>query len=617
MSTSSRRVPGPLRDLPIFWKLLLPFLVLLLVVGSAGAFVIVRDLAQRSANALDEELTVRAIDARSLLHESELDLLESANYASNVEGMTEAMSRRDGSAATALLQSVIALKPGLKVVVATDDEGRGLAELGASGVDWSAAPPVREAIAAGGTRKVAGFVRAADRTLLVMVAPICAGAPCSPVGYAVVAEEAPAVAARIVAVATEGGHGEEDVTLYDLAGTVLTSTGRAPGPSTPGEGDVVQRRHDGLATSYTTFTLAGQRAGTVAVTIPAESAFTSVRGPAGRLIGLLLLAMGAAVALGAAISRLITRQLRALVQTSRALGAGDLSARAPVLSADEHGELAKVLNQMAEQLEAERASLEMQVEQRTEEIRLLLRDRTEFFAGLSHELRTPLAVIATQAEMLRDKQAADAIGVSAAQLLALINDILDLARAEAGSIDLHTESMSVAVAFDALATMVVRLGTAADVKVRVTKPGRLPAVKADPARLHQILVNLVDNAIKYTPSGGRVEVSAEREADHVRVTVLDTGVGIPEEVGDRVFEPFYRVPSTHPQRNQASSGLGLALARRTIEAHGGTIEWHARPEGGTAFSFTLPLARVSKRGKPLTPTNGHHAADHAVASAGS
>lgn len=590
MTGRTPRLPIGLRDLPIFWKLLLPFLVLLLVVGSAGAYVIVRDLTEKSANALREGLSVRAVDARALIHDSELDLLESANYASNLEGIADGVAARDGGAVTALLQSVLALKPDLAVVVAADAEGRGLAELGASGIDWTTTEPVRAALAAGGASKAAGFATSGDRTLMLMAAPICTGAPCAPIGYAVVGMDARDVAARLATLS------ESKVTLYDLDGRPLTADAAvAPIPQSVSGAEIVQRRRDDDATAYTTFTLAGRPAGLLAVTIPAESVFSSVRSPALRLIGVLLLAMLFAVLVGAAVSRFITRQLRALVQTSRELGAGDLTARAPVLSADEHGELAAVLNQMAEQLEAERASLELQVEQRTEEIRRLLRDRTEFFAGLSHELRTPLAVIATQAEMLQDRGASQAIGVSAAQLLELINDILELARAEAGSIDLQTEPVAIANAFDTLAPMLERLGAAAEVDVRVSAPRRLPWVLADAARLQQILVNLVDNAIKYTPPGGTVDVRATLEGELVRISVVDTGVGIPADVGDRVFEPFYRVPSTQPQRNQASSGLGLALVRRAVEAHGGTIEWHPVADGGTAFTFTLPVTKARGR----------------------
>jgi signal transduction histidine kinase len=604
ISPGTRSLPGPVRDLPIFWKLLLPFLMLLLIVGAAGAFVIVRDLTEKSAAALSEQLSVRALDARSLVHDSELDLLESANYASNLDGMVAAAERGNGAGVTALLGSVRALKTDLDAVVVTDRQGRALAELTESGVDWATTASVRAAIDGGGTTKTAGFVRVGERSLMIMVAPICSGAPCTPVGYAVVGIDSVRVAERVAAAAGDVEDAPKGVSLYDSDGASLATTGETqPAPQVFDAGDIVQRRHGDLASAYTAFTLAGRPAGVVAVTITADTAFSAVRGPALRLIAVLVVAMLAAVAVGAGVSRLILRQLRAVVQTSRELGAGRLSARAPVMSSDEHGELAAVLNQMAEQLEAERASLELQVEQRTEEIRRLLRDRTEFFAGLSHELRTPLAVIATQAEMLTDRGARDAIGGSAEQLLELINDILELARAEAGSMDLHTERVALADWFSELSPMLVRLGAAADVDVQVDIARRLPAVTADPARLRQILVNLVDNAIKYTPAGGRVTVNAASESNLVRVTVTDTGVGIPDDVGDRVFEPFYRVPSTSPQSNQSSSGLGLALVRRAVEAHGGTIEWRPVSGGGTAFTFTLKSVKSGRRSRTADPNH--------------
>jgi signal transduction histidine kinase len=269
---------------------------------------------------------------------------------------------------------------------------------------------------------------------------------------------------------------------------------------------------------------------------------------------------------------------------------------------------------MAEQLEAEHETLELQVNERTEEIRRLLADRTEFFAGLSHELRTPLAIIATQAEMLLAFpgdpstmiEAGDTIRASTAQLLELVNDILDLARADAGSIEVRLEPVSVEAVFDEVADMLVRLGAASGVDVYIERPTEALQLRSDRRRLREILVNLVGNAVKYTPAGGRVDVAAGAApgvVDIVDITVADTGVGIPLDVGDRVFDPFYRVPGNLPQRGQASSGLGLALTRRLVEALGGTIEWTPNHPSGTSFTVTLPREPIppprSRRREPL------------------
>jgi signal transduction histidine kinase len=134
------------------------------------------------------------------------------------------------------------------------------------------------------------------------------------------------------------------------------------------------------------------------------------------------------------------------------------------------------------------------------------------------------------------------------------------------------------------------LAARAGVKLQVKVRRDLTAVIADRQRLREIILNLVDNAVKYTPPGGRVVLAATNGDGRVEVSVTDTGVGIPDGVGDRIFEPFYRVKGNRTQRSEASSGLGLALTRRLVEAQGGTISFEPRPGGGTIFRFTVPAA---------------------------
>jgi two-component system phosphate regulon sensor histidine kinase PhoR len=128
-------------------------------------------------------------------------------------------------------------------------------------------------------------------------------------------------------------------------------------------------------------------------------------------------------------------------------------------------------------------------------------------------------------------------------------------------------------------------------------PPDLPAVRADRQRLREVIVNLVDNAAKYTPEGGSVDLSAAARNGSVVVSVKDTGVGIPPESGEFIFEPFYRVRGTRAQQGQASSGLGLALAKRVVEAQGGTISFESKVGKGTTFTFTLELAKRRRKRK--------------------
>lgn len=621
----------PLRNLPIFWKLLLPFLVLLLVVGTSGTFIMVRDLSSRSTQSLSEHLTLRAVEARSLIHDRELYLLESANYASNLNGMAASLRRTDSDATRHLLQSVVALKTDLRMIAATTPSGTSVVELvrpsaggepvqGAA-TDWATFEPIRRAVQRSDGSKTPGFVRLADRTLMVMVAPVCASAPpCDLAGFTIVGLDTAAIVKQSVREVSEVTGSPQEVTLFDQSQGVLASTSTTPPPplgAPPKTTEIEQRRATlggtRVVTAYTGFKLAGQPAGTIALTLPASSGATSAGPAAARLVALIVVAMLLAALAGAAVSSVILRQLRALVDTSRRLGEGQLSTRAPVLSEDEHGELAMTLNRMAEQLEASHETLELQVEQRTQEIHRLLQDRTEFFAGLSHELRTPIAIILTQADMLLNgggnkvrTEAGEAIRLSAAQLLEVVNDILDLARAEAGSLDVDLDPVRLPDFFAGLQPLLTNVAAASGITVDVRIPKRLPPVIADEARLREVVINLVDNAVKYTPAGGRIEIGAHPEGEVVSVSIADTGVGIPDEIGDRVFEPFYRVTGTLPQRGQASSGLGLALVRRWVEAQGGTITWAPNPVGGTIFTFTLPTLVGPEGGtRSSTRRRGH------------
>lgn len=134
------------------------------------------------------------------------------------------------------------------------------------------------------------------------------------------------------------------------------------------------------------------------------------------------------------------------------------------------------------------------------------------------------------------------------------------------------------------------LAGAGGLGLEVRVPRNLPAVRADRARVREVLLNLVDNAVKYSPEGGKIRVSALGENGSVGIAVSDSGVGIPPSVGDLIFEPFYRVAGTKVQHGNVSSGLGLAVAKRLVEAQGGEIGYMANERGGTTFSFTLPPA---------------------------
>ena len=232
------------------------------------------------------------------------------------------------------------------------------------------------------------------------------------------------------------------------------------------------------------------------------------------------------------------------------------------------------------------------------ELKRLERVRREFVANVSHELRTPLTAIKGYAETLRDgglrdpETAAEFVRVihrHAERLRALIEDLLDLAAVEQG--EARIDLAPVALRDVATQAEAVARPAAAGKRHTLTLdvPGDLPRVLADRDRLGQVLINLLDNAVKFTPEGGRIEVSARPSSGRVVVSVKDNGVGIPPEDLGRIFERFYRVGRSRDRR-EGGTGLGLAIAKHLTQAMGGTIEVESRPGSGTTFRVSLPAA---------------------------
>ena len=223
--------------------------------------------------------------------------------------------------------------------------------------------------------------------------------------------------------------------------------------------------------------------------------------------------------------------------------------------------------------------------------------KSDFLAGMSHELRTPLNAIIGFSDLMRAEQPegdrrtvpadwVEHIHNSGRHLLGLINDILDLAKVEAGRLELNPEPLGLDAAVNDVITGLRPLTDRKRLEVLIAVP-RL-AVRADPLRFRQILDNLLSNAIKFTPEGGRIALSAVRESGEVALTVADSGVGIAAENHARVFEEFQQVGNA--AQRQAGTGLGLALTRRLVEAHGGSIALQSALGEGSRFTVRLPDA---------------------------
>ena len=607
------------RDLSLFWKVLLPFLVLLLLLGTVGTFFLVRGLTDRANQALNRDLTERSLAARSAVHDRELYVLESARFAANLQGIAEAVQSGDRDAVASLMQSVLALKTDLTLVAVVNRDGAGIAQFSrarpgeATVTDpvgsWTSNPVVAPVLASPDDTARASLIGFGDRAAVALATTVCGGTEgCEPVGAIVVGVDAAHVIAgppRSSGLETNAG-----VALYDRDRRLVASSGRVPGRSeSPSSSGFVRQREfvdsEEVATLYSPLVLQGERAGSLAVWMPTSHALADVRSTAVRLAAILLAAMVGVVAIGAALSRFLLAQVRPLVATNRALGAGDLTARAPVLGRDELGELAAGVNQMADALQSSHETLEARVKERTAEVERLLRERTDFFTAVSHEFRTPLAIILGQAEMLSDPsfekkaawyaQAGPVLTDAAGQLLDFVNDILEISKADAGRIELNIEDVRVDSLLRGLRPAIHQLAASGDIRAEVKVPRRLPAVRADETRLRQVVLDLVDNAVKYTPAGGEVRVTTAAVGSSVEILVTDTGVGIPTDEAARLFEPFYRVKGTRTQKGQPSSGLGLALVQRLVEAQGGTVRFDSTPGEGATFVVTLPTT-VSSHG---------------------
>jgi signal transduction histidine kinase/ActR/RegA family two-component response regulator len=236
-----------------------------------------------------------------------------------------------------------------------------------------------------------------------------------------------------------------------------------------------------------------------------------------------------------------------------------------------------------------------------EELRRLDELKSEFLAMVSHELRTPLTAILGYSRLLirqvhgpltsKQVEHQEAILRSAQRLTDLINDLLDVSRLEAARIELQPRPTDVHEVVDHAIAAVRVAAQAKQIRIANETGPDTPPVFADATRLHQVLVNLIGNAVKFTPERGSVRVRAGRQDAQVWLAVEDTGVGIPREELSRIWDPFYQVESPM-QRRHGGSGLGLAIVRRLVELHGGLVRVESEGEGkGSRFSFTLPIAR--------------------------
>ncbi|OGO23463.1 MAG: hypothetical protein A2Z28_05760 [Chloroflexi bacterium RBG_16_51_9] len=291
-----------------------------------------------------------------------------------------------------------------------------------------------------------------------------------------------------------------------------------------------------------------------------------------------LLAVIIALLIAVLLSERILAPVKALTLAARQLGQGDLSQRVESKDKSEMGELAQAFDTMAENLE------------RTEQ------SRKNMVADIAHELRTPLSNIKGYLEAVSDgviKPDTDTIGKldeEATLLARLVEDLQELSLAEAGTLKLVCNPENIAGLVNQTVAIVQAKALAKGLSLSAKLPDKLPLVNIDAHRISQVLRNLLENAITHSAAGGTITVDVRAQDNRtIEVSVTDTGQGIPPEELPLIFERFYRVDKSRT-RATGGSGLGLTIAKRLVEAHGGKITAQSEMGKGSRFSFTIPAS---------------------------
>jgi signal transduction histidine kinase len=287
-----------------------------------------------------------------------------------------------------------------------------------------------------------------------------------------------------------------------------------------------------------------------------------------------------ALLLGILISRTLTRPIRELTAATHAISEGNFDQQVPVRSKDEMGELARAFNRMSTELARS------------------IHTRRQMTADIAHELRTPLSLILGHAEAVHDgvlpptRENFEIVREEAERLEHLVDDLRTLSLADAGELKLNPQTFSVSKLMQDLSAHYQFQTQQKNIDLQLDLDPTLPDLTADPARITQVLTNILDNALRHTPAGGRVILSARLTSEGIELSVRDTGPGLASEDLDRIFDRFYRADAAR-HRADGGSGLGLAIARSIVQAHGGGIRAESQLGDGLKVIITLPETAIS------------------------
>jgi two-component system OmpR family sensor kinase len=310
----------------------------------------------------------------------------------------------------------------------------------------------------------------------------------------------------------------------------------------------------------------------------------------------LVIASAVSIALATLVTRSVTRPLQHVAQAAQKITAGDYSQTVPVEGSSEFKEVALNFNQMSQK------------------VRDTQQSQRDFLANVTHELKTPLTSIQGFAQAIQDgaarepeavRKSAAIIHDEATRMNRLVMELLELARIESGQIVMRREAVKLDLVLHSVIERLALRAQTSGVELQTEIVADLPALVGDGDRLAQILSNLIDNALKHTPSGGKVVVAARslsgstavkrgtlRAIGGVEISVADTGPGIPAEDLSRIFERFYQVEKSRARSKEGSLGLGLAIVKEIVAAHGGTIHAESIVGLGTKFVVLLPSERT-------------------------
>ncbi len=307
------------------------------------------------------------------------------------------------------------------------------------------------------------------------------------------------------------------------------------------------------------------------------------------------------------VRHLVLKPLGMLEAVAEGISRGEFPEALDIASGDEMERLSQALRVMSDRLEEGRNRLEEKIRgatlglaQANEELKTLDRLKTEFLATMSHELRSPLTSIRGGLDYLRrteespDKREYLAImDKNLRRLVHLVTDIFDITRIEADKVEWRFDWADASELVEEVIELMAPQAEERSARLEFISPGPMP-VRMDMERIEQVLINLTDNALKYSPPGGAVAFIVARDAEIIRIEVRDQGPGVAPENRTAIFRKFHTAPSSDRSGKPGGTGLGLAICSQIIKAHGGRIGVEDNPDGGSVFFLTLPVSGLQK-----------------------